>query len=429
MLALVVILGLAAGVFVITRPTLTPAQIAARAERARLAALAAKERSDVIKAERLVNVALPSQQSAPAPAIPNRLFVHPLHRRLVVGFAPYWTISSLVGQGSSSPDITDTSELIYSSVCVGADATIVTTAGDCANGFNDLSSPTFTSFMQIAHADGDRVLLSVQTIDPSIIHTLSSHASTLAVTLATNLLNLVHAHGFDGVNLDIEGRGAIDRAGYVNFVRDFSVALKRSSPTLELVADTYPQSAATSTDFYDVAHLARYVNDLFVMAYQMENGTHSSANSPLATSNLGWSAVQTLVQYQSVVPSDKLILGLPFYGLNFETKTARPGSPLVSNYPSARLYSDILAANRAPRWDVVSKTPYTVFKENGAWHQDWYDNPVSLALKSALAQVFHIAGVGVWAMTMEGSDSRMLTALTGGSAPLKLGAVTLSARG
>ncbi|HUY05669.1 MAG TPA: glycosyl hydrolase family 18 protein [Acidimicrobiales bacterium] len=400
--------------------TLNFAQIAAKAQRARLAALAKKEYSVIARAKLLVNVALPSHEGASAPATPAKLFVRPLIRHLVVGFVPYWTVPTLVAGGQASVDITDSTELVYSSVCVGKAGTLITLTTDCANGMAGLASPAFGSFMQLAHMNGVRVLLSVQTIDPAIIHSLGTHAATLAPTLEQNLSALVSTYGFDGINLDIEGRGPANRVGYVNFVRDFSRSLKSANPSLDLMVDTYPQSAASSSDFYDVARLSHYVDQFFVMAYAMENGKRSSANSPLGSATLGWSAAQTLVQYRAVVPANKIILGMPFYGLNFATKTNLPGSKLVSDAPSARLYSAVVAAGRPALWDVASATPYSVFRESDGWHQDWYDNSVSLALKTALAQVFHIAGVGVWAMSMEGGDLQMLNALTGENTPLKL---------
>ena len=430
-LVLVALLGAGIGIALALRgPSLTPAQIAARAERARLAALLAKERTGVNRAKALVNIALPTVEGAAVPTTPADLFVRPLISHEVVGFVPYWTLTTFASGGSTAPDVQSASELVYSSVCVGADASLVTTAGDCAQGTADLASPAFATFVHDAHLAGDRVLLSVQTIDPTVIHALVTHASTRAVILERNLYNLVRSYGLDGINLDIEGRGQRDRAGYVNFVQDFSVALRAaSSIRYELMVDAYPQSAASSSDFFDVARISHHCDRIFVMAYQMENATHSSANSPLASPVLGWSDVQSLVQYTAVVSPKKLILGLPFYGLNFATKTDRPGSLLLSDAPGARLYSAIFAVGRPARWDVASETPYTVFRQNGAWHQDWYDNPVSLALKTSLADVYKIAGVGVWALTMEGQDTQMLGALTGGSAPKRLPlAVAVSSR-
>ncbi len=419
-LLFIVLAGIGVGVYeAVKGPSLTPAQLAVAAEEARLAALRASELVGATKAERLVNVTLPRRTGALAPVAPNRLFVHPMLAHQVMGFVPYWTLGDFAPGSFGSADLASATTLIYSSVCVGANGAQLTSAGDCANGATGLSSGAFSTFAQFAHLDHDRVLLSVQALDPGVIHRLVSHPAANAERLAQWIYPLMVSNALDGINIDVEGRAIADRAGYVTFVADLSHDLLARNAHLELVVDTYPQSAAGSNDFYNVQALARSVNYLFDMAYQMENATHSSANSPLINAQLGWSDVQSLVQYTAIVPSKKIILGLPLYGLNFATRTSQAGSQLVTNAPGARLYSDIVAAGRPALWDVGSETPFTVFRQNGGWHQDWYDDPVSLALKTALAQTYHLAGVGVWAFSQEGGDPSILAALTGGRAPVK----------
>jgi spore germination protein YaaH len=65
-------------------------------------------------------------------------------------------------------------------------------------------------------------------------------------------------------------------------------------------------------------------------------------------------------------------------------------------------------------------TPYAVFRRDGGWHQLWYDDPVSIALKVALAVNMHAAGVGAWALGMETNSPAMLDALTGPNSPKRL---------
>jgi len=99
--------------------------------------------------------------------------------------------------------------------------------------------------------------------------------------------------------------------------------------------------------------------------------------------------------------------------------SGRPGADTTSPDPEAVTYEAIASIDRPALWDPVSETLFTRFEEAKQWHETWYDNPVSLALKVALAIDFHEAGIGVWALGMEGSDAAMLSALDGGTAPLK----------
>ena len=70
-------------------------------------------------------------------------------------------------------------------------------------------------------------------------------------------------------------------------------------------------------------------------------------------------------------------------------------------------------------WDPTTQTPWTSYQVGSQWHQTFFDNPTSLALKAQLANTYHIAGVGIWAMGMEGSDPAMQAALEGSAPPVK----------
>ena len=76
-------------------------------------------------------------------------------------------------------------------------------------------------------------------------------------------------------------------------------------------------------------------------------------------------------------------------------------------------YATIAAANHPTYWDPGSDTPWTTYQVGTQWHKTYYDDPTSMALKAQLANFFHIAGVGIWALGMDGNDPAMLAALTG----------------
>ena len=195
----------------------------------------------------------------------------------------------------------------------------------------------------------------------------------------------------------------------------FSAALRSLGPTWSIVLDTYPTSALDPLDFFDVKALMRYVDELFVMAYDMPEPGVASATAPLT--DAPWSDAITLARIRVGGAPRRIVLGIPLYGYDFPATsrlTVRDqGTPL------AVTYAEIVAAGHAPRWDPVTETPWTVFRD-GKWHQTWFDNPVSIALKSALAAEFHSAGVGVWELGMSGDDASITAALLGGRPPLKL---------
>jgi hypothetical protein len=413
----VLVLLLGGGLFVALHssgPHLTPAELAAQAERARLhRELVAEERA-ARRSERLVVARLPTHLGAAAPTATAPLFTSPLASHHVVGYVPYWEVASV-----TSLDLSSASELVYSSVCPAASGQIATATEDCALGLADLSGSAFASMTTDAHADGDRVLLSVETTDNALIEQLDAHAAQSAPALAASLVALERAHDLDGTNIDVEGSNPADREGFVRFVAALTAALRSDDPGGEILLDTYADAAAGKDSFFDPKRLAPLVDALFVMNYSLESTSVASANSPLESPDLGYSAVQSLIEYERIVPAHKIIFGVPFYGYDFTTVSGRPGARTATADPTAQTYSAIVGAAYPPLWDPATETPFSKFQRAGAWHQLWFDDPVSIALKVALAAQFHTAGVGAWAFGMENGDPLMLAALTGGRAPMR----------
>ena len=385
------------------------AAAAARAAAAKHRLLVAETRTADL-ASRHVAVVLPSRTGAPAPAAPARLFSSPLARHAVYGFVPYWELGAL-----DHADYTDTSVLAYYGVEVGATGGIL----HSGNGWIDLAAPAFSSFVTSAHQAGDRVLLTASTTDPGVVHDLARSPSSTGARLGEQLAAVALAGHLDGIDLDIEGRSTNDRAGFVRFVSSLTQAFHAADPTGQVALDTYPQSAAYAGDFFDVAKLAPEVDTVVVMAYDMVDPAAASANSPLASPTLGLSDVGSLLGYVKVVPAAKLVLALPFYGYDFTTASSAPGAAALTS-PTAVTYASIIAAGHPARWDSASETPYAVYKNGQSWHEIWYDDPVSLAVKTALAADLGLGGVGAWALGQQGGSSAMLEALDGGRPPVKL---------
>ena len=356
---------------------------------------------------------MPGTSDAPAvaPSVTTNLFAQPLSPVEVLGFVPYWEASSI-----NATELADVSSIALFGVEVASSGSFY----QSGPGWNDYAASGYSSLIAAAHSDGDRVLFTISTTNTGVINHLVSDPVPTSAALAQALAGAVASGGLDGVDIDIEGTQQSERAGFVTFVGDLVSRLRADGMRGEIVLDCYPQSAGDSTSFFDVAHLAPLVDRVFVMAYDMEQYSRSSATAPLQSPDLGLSDVQSLIQYTKVVPADKLILGVPFYGIDFTTETDKAGALTVTPYPTEETNQAILAAGRTPYWDPLTDTVWTHFKHGGSWHQTWYDDPVSIALKRALAAHFHLAGVGAWALGFEGSDSSVLGALDGGVAPKRL---------
>ena len=349
----------------------------------------------------------PSREGALAPAGPA-VFRRPLPSHQVFAFVPYWELPL-----PAALDLADLTTISWFSLDLGSDGTLV----ESGPGWASLTGARFAALAADAHASGDEVLLTVADSTVSRINALVSRPAASAERLVAGLVPLLQRYHFDGVDLDIEGSGTTGRARFVTFVSRVGRALRRADPGSRLVVDTYATSAGDPGSFFDVRRLAPLVDSLFVMAYEMQDPDYASANAPLVS--LGANDAGTLLAYTAAVPAAKLILGVPFYGIDFPTVGKSPGAPARGS-TVAVTYAAVRAKDPPARWDPQSETPYVVFSRGGGWHQTWFENPTSIGLKSALAAHFHLAGVGVWTLGMAGGDVAMVAALLGGSPPRKL---------
>src|SRR5258708_14987136 len=156
------------------------------------------------------------------------------------------------------------------------------------------------------------------------------------------------------------------------------------------------------------------------MAYDMYgDGSKAQPNAPL--DNYGSNDTAAMAAYTSVVPAAKVLLGTPFYGYDFTVADNTPNSKAVGQ-PSPQTYAEVRAGNHPVQWDTAGSVPFTTYQApDGAWHELYYDNPQSLALKAQLVNRYKLRGLGVWALGMDGNDPAMMAALLGHAAPLKLG--------
>ncbi|MCU1493599.1 MAG: hypothetical protein JWO62_1363 [Acidimicrobiaceae bacterium] len=363
----------------------------------------------VAGAESELAAALPSNLGAPAPATPAQLFRAPLGRHEVMGFVPGSVDTQL-----SPADLADTSIVSYYGIEVSAAGSLVRSG----SAWQDQLAPSFASFVASAHGAGDKVLVSLSASAPAIVARLLRSPASSATRLATDLVALSAADSLDGFDLDIEGHAGRERSAFDAFVADLSVRLKVADPVGMLVVNTYATSALDPRGFFDVAGIARHVDQLFVMGYDMVSLADASPNAPLAGPPGALSDIAALDAYVRLVPATKLVLGIPFYGYDFPTVSGAPHARATTT-PYAVTYASIVQAAHRGRWDPVSLTPYYSFERAGHWHETWYDDPVSVALKTAVASELHLAGVGAWSLGQELGETAMLAALDGGSAPLK----------
>jgi hypothetical protein len=343
---------------------------------------------------------------APNPTPPSLAGTAPLRPHEIFGYAPYWTLPS-----SGSFDVAGLTTIAYFSVDVNGDGTLQ----QSGPGWNGYQSQDLVNLVDRAHAAGDRVVLTVTCFSQSALDQLT-HDPAAPATLAHALVAAVEAKHLDGVDFDFEGQGSADRHGLTSLVTTVSSALRAADPHWQVTMATYASAAGDPSGFYDIPKLAPAVDAFFVMAYDMNDPISPGATAPLVGG--GFSDAEALRQYLAVVPPQKVILGVPFYGYDWPTVNGTLGAPAMGG-ETPLSYAQIAAAGHPTYWDPATDTAWTSYQVDGQWHETYFDNPTSLAMKAELANATGIAGLGIWALGMDGNDPAMLAALLGKAPPVK----------
>ncbi len=351
----------------------------------------------------------PVATTPPSPAPPSLSGAPPLRPHEVFGFAPYWTLAQ-----SGGFNVAGISTIAYFSIGVNGDGSLA----ESGPGWAGYESQSLSDLITRAHQAGDRVVLTVNCFDQSALDQLTS-SPTAPATLATALIGAIQAKILDGVNLDFEGTGGGDQAGLTNLVSHVSAAIHAVNPHYQVTMDTYGSAAGDTSGFYNIRALAPAVDGFFVMQYDLNLASGPAAESPL-TSTM-FSDQTTINQYAAAVPPSKVILGLPYFGVDWPTSN---GTLTAQATGPATDLSDgqIQSAGHPVYWDATTGTAWTSYQVGAQWHETFFEDPTSLYDAAKLAGASNLGGVGIWALGMDGNDPAMLSALLGFSPAVKDGA-------
>ncbi|HEX6487533.1 MAG TPA: glycosyl hydrolase family 18 protein [Candidatus Dormibacteraeota bacterium] len=341
-------------------------------------------------------VYLPPATNAPEPLA--QLPPVPVRPHEVFGFAPYWMLDSMSGV-----DLRSMTTVAYFGVDVNPDGSIAPSGA----GWDGYQSQPLVDLITAAHQAGDRVVLTAKNFDMGQLHQLINDPNA-PKTLASQLGALITQKQMDGANLDFEGTsGAVaDRNAFSAFAAAVAKQLKQVNPKWQLTVDTYGGSATDPSNFMDVKALAASFDALFVMAYDMYASDHASPNASLGDDE------SALAAYTAEIPASKVILGLPYYGYDWQTADDKPFSP-ATGQPSAVTYGEMQSKHLTIYWDSADGVPWATYKSGGKWHEIYFDNPTSLSLKARAADQFGVSNVGIWALGFDGNDPTMLAAVHG----------------
>lgn len=191
------------------------------------------------------------------------------------------------------------------------------------------------------------------------------------------------AKPYDGVVIDFELVPSYDASAFMDFL-----SLLKSRLAKKTLSVCVPARTRKIEDAYDYAKISAIADRVFVMAYDEHWST--SAAGPVAS--LAWSG-RISAWARGVVPADKLVMGMPFYGRGWGDQ-----NPAMAYRFSTALKK--LAEKSAALERDDEGIPYFRFSEtvNYVIH---FDDAVSTARRSRIHRDNGVTMIGFWRLGQE----------------------------
>ena len=235
--------------------------------------------------------------------------------------------------------------------------------------------------LQKCHENGIKVLVSIGGGAASGDEQLKSRYGKLLSSehraqFAKTLVEYVQTHGFDGLDVDIEGPSIT--SDYGPFIAELSQQFR---PAGKLLTAALSQGYGGNNVPNSVFEQFDFIN---IMAY---DGAGSwNPNAPGQHSSFEFAVSNTEYWLKRGLPKDKAILGLPFYGYGFGSDFRNGGigfDAIIAKYPGAE--------NK----DQIGNTI-------------WYNGISTIESKTAYALNQKLGGVMIWSLDNDVSGDKSL---------------------
>ncbi len=339
--------------------------------------------------------------ASPRPAPGHELF----------GYLPYWEMDDTIADHLRTTPLTT----------LGLFSVTDTTRGELntrQTGYRRITGEPGTRIIREAKQRGTRVELVFTSFGEARNRALFADALRQDATI-TALVALAGDLGLDGINVDVEGLAPLSLAEYGDFVGRLRTAVVAADAGDRVTVATQANVLGAAMA---AAAVAAGADRAFMMGYDYRvAGSSPGATSPLdrrdGDRDLAWS----IELYAAAgVPSDRLLLGLPLYGMTWPVSGPVVGAPETGRgeaWIPRRNLGVLTDATFAPLRDEQEQVEVYLFGSDGTlgppvpgaspstvdrtWTAVYVDSPATLAAKLALANENGFAGAGFWAIGYE----------------------------
>ena len=249
----------------------------------------------------------------------------------VTGWIPYWR--SATGTADVYPNLSKITEVNPFVYTIKSDGTLLD------NG--KLDEEPWLSFIKEAKRQKVRVIPTIMTSNSDLLHTLLSDRKS-RIALEDRIAKLVKDKGYDGIDIDFEGKRAADKAYFSTFLKGLYQRMgnkwvmctieSRSPLDSRYYGTTVPADAGQYAN--DLKEINKYCDRVRIMAYDQQ-GIDLKLSTAAASSSQLYAPVADPAWVEKVInlmakdiKKSKILIGVPTYGYEYDV-TAYAGKEYV----------------------------------------------------------------------------------------------------
>jgi len=208
-------------------------------------------------------------------------------------------------------------------------------------------------------------------------------------------LQIMEEKGYRGLDFDFEYLGANNSDRYVRFLEKARQLLKARGYFLSTaLAPKYrAEQRGVLYEGHDYRAIGQVVDFIFFMTYEWG----WSGGEPMAVSPI--SSMRSVMRYAvSVVPRQKIMMGMPLYGYDWTLPYVKGGKFAKSVSPQKALELAI-RYGASINYDKTSQAPWFRYTdEQGKEHEVWFEDARSMQAKFDLVKELGIRGFFYWVL-------------------------------
>lgn len=207
-----------------------------------------------------------------------------------------------------------------------------------------------------------------------------------------NIISILNAKNYYGVDIDFEYLYPTDREAYINFLRNLKTQLVANNKTLSVaVAPKYRDNqSGILYEAHDYAAIGEIADRVIIMTYEWGY----VYGEPMAISPLR--EVEYVISYAVTrIPSNKILMGMPNYAYDWIIPFVQGTS--ATTLTNTRALELAIEKGATINFDPTAQAPYfNYIDESGKTHVVWFDDAKSIDARLNLVTKYNLAGVSYW---------------------------------